>query len=63
MSMTDGLTKPITPLANGKNASEVSKATETSGVQGKEAAKDVLCGSVSRNNHLCPPLSNNGFVE
>ena len=61
--MADGLIEPITPLANGKNASDVPQTTETSGVQGKEAVKDVLCGSVSRNNHLFTPLSNNGFVK
>lgn len=47
--MTDGLTKPITPLANEKNASEFPKATESSGAHGKEAVKDVVCGSVSEN--------------
>lgn len=45
--MTDGLAKPITPLANEKNASELHNATESSGAQGKEAVKDVFCGSVS----------------
>lgn len=45
--MTDGLAKPITPLANEKNASELHNATESSGAQGKEAVKDVFCGSIA----------------
>lgn len=61
--MTDGLIKPITPWGNEKNASELPNATESSGAQGKEAVKDVVCGSVSRNKLLSIPLSHNGFVK
>lgn len=55
--MTDRLTKPFTPVANEKNASEFSYAAQSSGTQGNEAVKDILCGSVSGNRFLRAPLS------
>lgn len=60
--MTDGLTKPITPWVNAKNASEQHNTMESTGTQGKEAVKDVVCGSVS-SKLLWITLSYNGLVR